>query len=93
MRRSVQGLSGAPEWLAMRALLPDLTGLRVLDLGRGFGWFCRWSREQGARAVTGIDISVNMLERARTSTSDAGITYLQADLEDLHLPLESFEVV
>ncbi|RJF71800.1 class I SAM-dependent methyltransferase [Deinococcus cavernae] len=93
MRRSVQGLSGAPEWLAMRALLPDLTGLRVLDLGCGFGWFCRWSREHGARAVTGVDISVNMLERARTSTSDAEITYLQADLEDLHLPAESFEVV
>ena len=46
--RSVEGLDGAPEWPALRAMLPDLHGLKVLDLGCGFGWFCRWAREQGA---------------------------------------------
>ena len=49
--RSVEGLAGAPEWPALRALLPDLRGLRVVDLGCGFGWFCRWAREQGAARV------------------------------------------
>lgn len=93
MRRSVEGLDGAPEWPALRALLPDLTNLRVLDLGCGCGWFARWARENGAAAVTGVDISANMLERARNSTSDEGITYLQADLEGLRLSPESFDVV
>src|SRR5205823_8921369 len=37
--RSVEGLEGAAEWPALRALLPDLRGLRVVDLGCGFGWF------------------------------------------------------
>ncbi|XXT49757.1 hypothetical protein WMF23_51215 [Sorangium sp. So ce542] len=41
LRRSVEGLDGAPEWPALRALVPDLTGLRVVDLGSGYGWFCR----------------------------------------------------
>lgn len=33
--RSVAGLAGAAEWPALRALLPDLRGLRIVDLGCG----------------------------------------------------------
>ena len=29
--RQVQGLGGAPEWPAVRAMLPDLAGKRVAD--------------------------------------------------------------
>ncbi|MGU0056368.1 hypothetical protein ACVXG7_14120 [Enterobacter hormaechei] len=46
--RSVQGLNGAPEWPALKAMLPDLTGKAVVDLGCGYGWFCRAARELGA---------------------------------------------
>jgi hypothetical protein len=42
--RSVQGLDGAPEWPSLQALLPDLAGREVVDLGCGFGWFSRWLR-------------------------------------------------
>ena len=37
--RQVKGLDGAPEWPTVRAMLPDLAGKRVVDLGCGFGWF------------------------------------------------------
>jgi SAM-dependent methyltransferase len=90
--RSVEGLGGAPEWPALRALLPGLDGLRVLDLGCGFGWFCRWVREQGASYVLGIDVSEQMLARARAAESDAGITYDKTDLEQVGLPDASFDV-
>ena len=83
--RSVEGLAGAAEWPALRALLPDLRGLRVVDLGCGFGWFCRWARERGAAHVLGLDLSERMLARARASTADAAITYHWADVERLHL--------
>jgi ubiquinone/menaquinone biosynthesis C-methylase UbiE len=92
LRRSVEGLDGAPEWPALRALLPDLRGLTVLDLGCGFGWFCRWARQQGAAHVVGIDVSERMLARARATTQDAAITYTKADMEHLQLPLASFHV-
>ena len=46
--RSVEGLEGAAEWPALRAMLPDVGGSRVVDLGCGFGWFCRWALEHGA---------------------------------------------
>lgn len=55
--RSVYGLSGAAEWPTIQAMLPDLRGRRIVDLGCGFGWFCRWAREQGARSVLGLDVS------------------------------------
>ncbi|GHG92463.1 class I SAM-dependent methyltransferase [Comamonas sp. JC664] len=94
LARSTQGLAGAPEWPALRAMLPDLAGSRVLDLGCGYGWFCRWAREQGAREVLGLDVSRRMLERAQQMTSaHPGIRYAQADLETAELPEAGFELV
>lgn len=93
LRRQVQGLAGAPEWPAVRAMLPELTGKRVADLGCGFGWASRMMREQGASSVLGIDLSHRMIERARAETSDAAIEYRIADLESLELPEGSFDFV
>jgi SAM-dependent methyltransferase len=90
--RSVEGLDGAAEWPALKALLPGLRDLRVVDLGCGFGWFCRWARLQGAAAVLGIDVSQKMLARARAATTDAAITYLEADLEGAELPQAAFDL-
>ena len=92
LSRSVEGLDGAAEWPALRALLPALHGLRVLDLGCGFGWFCRWARRQGAARVLGIDVSEKMLARARADTDDSAITYTRADLEHLELPPAAFDL-
>jgi ubiquinone/menaquinone biosynthesis C-methylase UbiE len=91
--RSVQGLDGAPEWPALRALLPDLRGAKVLDLGCGFGWFCRWAATHGAAQVTGMDVSEKMLARARAEGGAPVITYVKADLEGLSLPEASFDLV
>jgi SAM-dependent methyltransferase len=90
--RSVRGLDGAPEWPSLRAMLPPLAGRRVVDLGCGFGWFCRWAAGQGAAGVLGVDLSERMLERARAGTSDPVVTYERGDLERLDLPAAAFEV-
>jgi SAM-dependent methyltransferase len=89
--RSIQGLDGAAEWPAIRALLPDLGGRRVVDLGCGFGWFARWARQHGAAHVLGLDLSENMIGRARTDTNDPCIEYAIADLERVELPTSSFD--
>jgi len=90
--RQVKGLAGAPEWPAIRALLPDLAGKRVVDLGCGFGWASRFMREQGAVSVLGIDLSRNMIERARRDTADRQIEYRIADLDTLELPHAAFDL-
>lgn len=91
--RSVEGLAGAAEWPALRAMLPELKGKAVLDLGCGFGWVCRWAREQGAAEVLGMDLSERMLERARATTSDAAIAYTRADMEELTLTAAAYDLV
>lgn len=90
--RSVEGLDGAPEWPAMRAILPDLRDRKVIDLGCGLGAFCRWARSQGAAQVVGLDISENMLERAWEEEA-LGISFALADIEDLRMPQAEFDLV
>ncbi|RFU49267.1 bifunctional 2-polyprenyl-6-hydroxyphenol methylase/3-demethylubiquinol 3-O-methyltransferase UbiG [Paraburkholderia sp. DHOC27] len=90
--RQVQGLEGAPEWPAIRAMLPELSGKRVVDLGCGFGWAARWVRGQGAASVLGLDLSQKMIERARADTVDSAIEYRIADLDTLALPEAAFDL-
>jgi len=90
--RSIEGLDGAPEWATLRTLLPDLDGRSVLDLGCGFGWFCRWARSNGAARVLGLDISERMLARATAETNDAAISYAKTDLEHLTVSPATFDL-
>ena len=93
MARSVGGLEAASEWPAFRELLPDLREKDVLDLGCGFGWHCRYARTKQARSVVGIDLSENMLARARESTHDPAIQYHRLAIEDINYPTDAFDVV
>jgi SAM-dependent methyltransferase len=93
LQRSIDGLAGAAEWPSMRAMLPELHGLDIVDLGCGFGWFCRWAREHGASGILGLDVSDNMLARAQAETEGEGIRYAKADLENLQLPAAAFDLV
>lgn len=91
--RSLEGLKAAPEWPAVRALLPNLDNARVLDLGCGFGAFDRWAIEQGAAGVIGIDLSENMLRRARDLSKTEAIEYRVGDLAALDLPERDFDLI
>ncbi|MBN9077064.1 MAG: SAM-dependent methyltransferase [Rhizobiales bacterium 65-79] len=92
LERSVHGLAGAAEWPVLRSMLPAIAGLRVIDLGCGYGWFCRWAAENGASTVLGLDISEKMLDRARAATDDDAISYRRANLDELTLPPEAFDL-
>ncbi|WMT89240.1 class I SAM-dependent methyltransferase [Pelagibacterium sp. H642] len=91
--RSREGLAAANEWPALRAMLPDLNGKRVLDLGCGFGAFARFAAAEGANSVLGIDLSEKMLETARERTDNAAVAYQRGDLDKLDLGDRTFDVV
>ena len=93
MPRSEQGLSAAGEWPALKALLPELAGKRVLDLGCGFGWHCRYAAEHGAARVLGTDLSQRMLERARAMTDSPVVEYRRAAIEDTRPAPAAWDVV
>jgi SAM-dependent methyltransferase len=91
--RSVAGLDGAPEWPVLRSLLPAVDGRRVVDLGCGFGWFVRWAAAEGAASVLGLDLSTNMLDRARADTpAGLPVTYQQVDLDQLVLEPGAYDL-
>ncbi len=93
MARSVGGLKSAGEWPVFQTLLPDLRGKRLLDLGCGYGWHCRYAVDQGARAVIGVDLSAKMLAKAQEINADPAIEYRRAAIEEIDFPAQSFDVV
>ena len=93
MERSKKGLPGAGEWMALQKILPDFQGKKVLDLGCGYGWHCKYAVENGAGYVVGTDISHKMLETARVKNSDEKIEYQCIAMEDLSFPAETFDIV
>ncbi|MGX4599987.1 class I SAM-dependent methyltransferase [Faecalimicrobium sp. JNUCC 81] len=93
MNRSINGLAGAGEWHELKKMLPKFLGKRVLDLGCGFGWHCKYAIENGAKSAVGIDLSENMLEEAKKINSDKAIEYIKMSIEDIDYPKDSFDVV
>lgn len=92
--RQVRGLDGAAEWPVFRSMIPEVAQKRVLDLGCGVGWLSRLADQRGAVSVLGTDGSSKMLEHARAATPvDAAVEYRRADLGQLELPADSFDVV
>lgn len=75
------------------ALLGDVRGMRVLDLGCGTGRHTLRLAQRGA-IVTAVDFSDGMLERARGKTRDLDIRFVAHDLATpLPLPDQSFDRV
>lgn len=91
--RSRDGLVMAGEWPSLQAMLPDPKGLRVLDLGCGLGYHCRWAAEQGAASVTGLDISERMLASARENCAGLPVTFARADLETADFGTDEYDLV
>ncbi len=52
------------------ALLPDLAGADVVDVGCGEGVLIREARSRGAARITGLDIDAALLERAEGAGAD-----------------------
>jgi 2-polyprenyl-3-methyl-5-hydroxy-6-metoxy-1,4-benzoquinol methylase len=91
LRLTASGLNEVLEQPALEAMLPKtLEGIRVLDVGCGFGDFVRKLAAQGVAHVLGIDISESMLAEAKNLTDDERIEYRRMAVE--HLEPESQQV-
>lgn len=74
-------------------LLPhDLSGLNILDLGCGTGYFSRQLALRGAQ-VTAFDLSEAMLEQCRLRCRQLSVEYIQGDAENLPFKSEQFDII
>jgi len=76
---------------AMLGLMPtDLHGQSVLDAGCGSGRYMLHALDRGAGPVTGVDLSVEMLERAGRELDarrrGSEVELVQGDMESLPVP-------
>lgn len=93
MPRSREGLSSAGEWHQLRPLFPPLEGKRVLDLGCGYGWHCKFAAEQGAAQVLGLDLSYKMIEQAKRRNKENQIEYRVCGIEEYEYPEDMWDCV
>lgn len=93
LERFGAGWNRAAEHADLMALLPEVAGRRVLDLGCGAGQLAHHLATQGAAEVVGIDVSERMLALARTQWAHARVTYQRTALEDAAFPAGRFDLV
>lgn len=93
MSRSKEGLPAAGEWSQLKTLFPPLQGKSVLDLGCGYGWHCKYSEEQGAAKILGIDLSSKMIEEAKKRNSGEKIEYQVCGINEYEYPPDAWDCV
>lgn len=93
MDRSRKGLKAAGEWHELKTILPNFKNKRVLDLGCGYGWHCRYAAEKGAKEVIGIDASVKMIGQAKKMTDSDVIEYQVLNMMDIGELNGQFDVI
>ncbi len=76
----------------LEQLPKNLSGLRILDLGCGTGYFSDQLKQRGANVVC-ADLSPAMLEQARQRCGDSDVSYVLADAEALPFTEGEFDIV
>ncbi len=93
MRKHETGLNKVLEEPATYSLLPSLDSKFIVDLGCGFGNFCRYASSKGAKSVIGVDISKKMLQEAQNMTGDTRITYVNSPIEEFGVEPQTVDIV
>lgn len=93
LREKEYNYNSLVEQPAIKALLPDLKGKTVLDLGCGYGENCIGFIKNGAKSVVGVDISKKMLEVAKKENANELIKYMHMDMSEIEYLNQKFDLV
>ena len=93
LERFGAGWTRAMEHADLLALLPDVEGRRVLDLGCGAGQLAHHLATSGAAEVVGVDVPERMLVLARAAYAHPRVAYQQRAVEEIAFPSARFDLV
>jgi SAM-dependent methyltransferase len=93
LERFGAGWECAAEHADLLALLPDVNGRRVLDLGCGAGQLAYYLATRGAAEVIGVDVSERMLELARTQWAHPRLSYQRISIEEVSFAPARFDLI
>jgi SAM-dependent methyltransferase len=71
----------------------DVKNKNILDIGCGYGWFEIYARKQGAKSVTGTELSQADLFTAKKYVKDAHIRFTVGDATKLPFKDKTFDTV
>ncbi|MEC1178388.1 class I SAM-dependent methyltransferase [Metasolibacillus meyeri] len=74
-------------------LVPNVKDKIILDIGCGMGDFAATCIKRGAKHVTGIDISANMIAMARSLHANENLSFEQVAFEDVAVPAASMDFI
>ena len=77
----------------IKAMLPALDNLSIIDLGCGNGTMSKYFIDQGAKYVLGLDVSHNMINEAKEVNNDKKIDYEVLPMEQLSTLKNKFDIV
>ncbi|MBZ9556781.1 MULTISPECIES: class I SAM-dependent methyltransferase [unclassified Modicisalibacter] len=92
LRADESGLNVSIEEPAVRALLPKLNGLDILDIGCGFGKFAGYCLSQDISRFVGLDISEKMIAEAERQHQDERLSFNVGAIEDAKIEEAMFDV-
>ncbi len=75
------------------AMLGDIKGKTVLDIGCGYGVMDSVLCKIGVKSILAIDVSEMMLEKARAENNCESIRYQQMDMHDISQIEEKFDII
>jgi len=93
LRKNDLGFNNLIEQPALRAILSNLEKKVIMDIGCGFGDFCRYAATQDASKITGVDPSEKMIEEAKKYTVDDNIEYECMPVEFYTTAANQFDVI
>jgi SAM-dependent methyltransferase len=93
MERFGSGWVNALEQPWFLRLLPELAGMRALDLGCGAGQLSQYLATSGATEVVAVDISETMIGLARAERAHPRVRYEVCAIERLEIADQSFDLV
>jgi 2-polyprenyl-3-methyl-5-hydroxy-6-metoxy-1,4-benzoquinol methylase len=79
-----------PRFWRRMAIIPDLNGKKVLDIGCGHGSMCIDMALKGARKVVGLDINSSLIEFAKENVKQ-NYPQLNNKIEFLNISLEEYD--
>jgi 2-polyprenyl-3-methyl-5-hydroxy-6-metoxy-1,4-benzoquinol methylase len=93
LERFGAGWERAAERADLLALLPEVDGRHVLDLGCGAGQLARHLATMGAAEVVGVDVSERMLALARAEWAHPRVSYVREAIEEVTFSPARFDLV